>query len=256
MSCGPSKALSALADKVDLANEKIDELILQPTIGKLDELKQQAEDELNGLMGDLEEMIPEIDLGIEIPEELKSLQDDFKDVGNFLLVGLAKKDALVSKMKQIESKWSSVDLGNFKDLNDISSALRSGAADLDELCKLLPNAQVKEKEYVIKKGDTLSQIAADNDLTVQEIMDKNPSIKDPNKIQAGQKITIPGKPGDALDISIKGTPLSFPNFDLGAIVLGDDIPKIRKPKFDLDVKVLKKEATDDFFNFNLPNIDF
>ena len=27
MSCGPSKALSALADKVDLANEKIDELI-------------------------------------------------------------------------------------------------------------------------------------------------------------------------------------------------------------------------------------
>ena len=123
MSCGPSKALSALADKVDLANEKIDELILQPTIGKLDDLKQQAEDELNGLMGDLEEMIPEIDLGIEIPEELKSLQDDFKDVGNFLLVGLAKKDALVSKMKQIESKWSSVDLGNFKDLNDISSAL-------------------------------------------------------------------------------------------------------------------------------------
>ena len=114
MSCGPSKALSALADKVDLANEKIDELILQPTIGKLDDLKQQAEDELNGLMGDLEEMIPEIDLGIEIPEELKSLQDDFKDVGNFLLVGLAKKDALVSKMKQIESKWSSVDLGNFK----------------------------------------------------------------------------------------------------------------------------------------------
>ena len=44
MSCGPSKALSALADKVDLANEKIDELILQPTIGKLDDLKQQAED--------------------------------------------------------------------------------------------------------------------------------------------------------------------------------------------------------------------
>ena len=121
---------------------------------------------------------------------------------------------------------------------------------------MLPNAQVKEKEYIIKKGDTLSQIAADNDLTVQEIMDKNPSIKDPNVIQAGQKITIPGKPGDALDISIKGTPLSFPNFDLGAIALGDDIPKIRKPKFDLDIKVLKKEATDDFFNFNIPNIDF
>ena len=256
MSCGPSKALAALAEKVDLANEKIDELILQPTIGKLDDLKQQAEDELNGLMGDLEEMIPEIDLGIEIPENLKSLQDDFKDVGNFLLVGLAKKDALVSKMKQIESKYSNVDLGGFKDLNDVSKALMSGAADLDELCKLLPNAQVKEKEYIIKKGDTLTAIAAENGLTIQEIMDANPSIKDPNVIQAGQKIIIPGKPGDALDISIKGTPLSFPNFDLGAIILGDDVPSVRKPKFDLDIKVLKKGAQDDFFNFNLPNIDF
>ena len=79
MSCGPSKALASLAEKVDLANEKIDELILQPTIGKLDDLKQQAEDELNGVLGDLEEMIPQINLGFEVPEELKSLQDDFGD---------------------------------------------------------------------------------------------------------------------------------------------------------------------------------
>lgn len=256
MSCGPSKALAALADKVDLANEKIDELILQPTIGKLDDIKQQAEDELNGVLGDLEEMIPEINLGIEIPEELKSLQDDFKDVGNFLLLGLAKKDALVSKMKQIESKWSSVDLGDFKDLNDVSKALMSGAADLDELCKLLPNAQIKQKEYIVKSGDTLSAIAAAEGVKIQEILDKNPSIVDPNLILVGQKIIIPGRPGEALQISIKGTPLSFPNFDLGAIILGDDIPSVRKSKFDLDVKVLQKNAQEDFFSFKLPNIDF
>ncbi len=256
MSCGPSKALAALAEKVDLANEKIDELILQPTIGKLDDLKQQAEDELNGVMGDLEEMIPEIDLGFEVPENLKSLQDDFKDVGNFLLVGLAKKDALISKMKQIENKWSSVDLGDFKDLNDVSKALMSGAADLDALCHLLPNAQIKEKEYIVKSGDTLSQIAKDNGISVQEIMDKNPSIKDPNVIQAGQKIIIPGRPGEALEISLKGTPLTFDNLDLGAIFLGDDVPSTKSPKFKLDVKVLQKSAQEDFFNFNLPNIDF
>ena len=133
MSCGPSKALSALADKVDLANEKIDELILQPTIGKLDDLKQQAEDELNGLMGDLEEMIPEIDLGIEIPEELKSLQDDFKDVGNFLLVGLAKKDALVSKMKQIES--NSGNTGNSDGGNNPSKS-SNAASDMHHPCSV------------------------------------------------------------------------------------------------------------------------
>ena len=256
MSCGPSKALAALADKVDLANEKIDELILQPTLGKLDDLKQQAEDELNGLMGDLEEMIPEIDLGIEIPEELKSLQDDFKDVGNFLLVGLAKKDALISKMKQIENKWSNVNLGDFKDLNDVSKALMSGAADLDELCKLLPNAQIKQKEYIVKSGDTLSAIAAAEGVKIQDILDKNPSIKDPNLILVGQKIIIPGRPGDALDISIGGTPLSFANYDIGRIILGQDIPKSRSPKFKLDVKVLKKGAQEDFFSFNLPNINF
>ena len=118
MSCGPSKALSALADKLDLAEEKIDELILQPTLGKMNDLKQQAEDELNSVLGDMEAMIPQINLGFEVPEELKSLQDDFKDVGNFLLIGLAKKDAIIGKMKQIESKWSNVDLGSFKDLND------------------------------------------------------------------------------------------------------------------------------------------
>jgi hypothetical protein len=256
MSCGPSKALAALADKVDLANEKIDELILQPTLGKLDDLKQQAEDELNGLMGDLEEMIPEIDLGIEIPEELKSLQDDFKDVGNFLLVGLAKKDALISKMKQIENKWSNVNLGDFKDLNDVSKALMSGAADLDELCKLLPNAQIKQKEYIVKSGDTLSAIAAAEGVKIQDILDKNPSIKDPNLILVGQKIIIPGRPGDALDISIGGTPLSFANYDIGRIILGQDIPKSRSPKFKLDVKVLKKGAQEDFFSYNLPNINF
>ena len=256
MSCGPSKALAALADKVDLANEKIDELILQPTLGKLDDLKQQAEDELNGLMGDLEEMIPEIDLGIEIPEELKSLQDDFKDVGNFLLVGLAKKDALISKMKQIENKWSSVDLGDFKDLNDVSKALMSGAADLDALCHLLPNAQIKEKEYIVKSGDTLTAIAAAEGVSIQDIMDKNPSIIDPNVIQAGQKIIIPGRPGEALEISLKGTPLTFDIGDLGAIALGDPAPRTKSPKFELDIDVITKNAQEDFFSFKLPNIDF
>ena len=203
MSCGPSKALAGLAEKVDLANEKIDELILQPTIGKLDDLKQQAEDELNGMLGDLEAMIPEIDLGIEIPEELKSLQDDFKDVGNFLLLGLAKKDALVNKMAQIESKWGNVDLGDFENLQDISKALMTGAADIDSLCKLLPNVQT-----------------------------------------------------DGIDISVKGTPLSFPNLDLGAIILGDDVPKFKKPKFELDIKAIKKSLNSDFFTTRIPNIDF
>src|SRR5262245_19155709 len=45
--------------------------------------------------------------------------------------------------------------------------------------------------YTIKKGDTLSKIAAAHGLTLDELMAANPTIKDPNKISEGQQIIIP-----------------------------------------------------------------
>ena len=39
--------------------------------------------------------------------------------------------------------------------------------------------------YKIKKGDTLSQLAKDNNTTVAKLMKLNPGIKDANKIRAG-----------------------------------------------------------------------
>jgi LysM repeat protein len=47
--------------------------------------------------------------------------------------------------------------------------------------------------YKIKKGDTLSAIAAANKTTVKKIMEANPSITNPNVIRAGATIQIPGK---------------------------------------------------------------
>ena len=46
--------------------------------------------------------------------------------------------------------------------------------------------------YTIKYGDTLWDIAKSNNTTVAKIQEANPSIKDPDRIQAGQAITIPG----------------------------------------------------------------
>lgn len=48
-------------------------------------------------------------------------------------------------------------------------------------------------KYKIKSGDTLSQIAKKEGITLRALLAANPSIKNANKIQAGQSITIPKK---------------------------------------------------------------
>ena len=44
--------------------------------------------------------------------------------------------------------------------------------------------------YIVKKGDTLSQIAINYNTTVSTITSLNPNIKNPNLIYIGQKITL------------------------------------------------------------------
>ena len=51
--------------------------------------------------------------------------------------------------------------------------------------------------YTIKSGDTLSQIATNNNTTVDALMAANSSITNPNRIYAGQTINIPGQSGSA-----------------------------------------------------------
>lgn len=46
-------------------------------------------------------------------------------------------------------------------------------------------------EYVVKSGDALSKIAAAHGVKTKDLMAAN-NIADPNKIRAGQKLTIPG----------------------------------------------------------------
>jgi hypothetical protein len=53
-----------------------------------------------------------------------------------------------------------------------------------------PTAQV----YLIKAGDTLSSVAADFDLTLEELLTANPQITEPDKVGIGDEITIPVTP--------------------------------------------------------------
>jgi hypothetical protein len=54
-----------------------------------------------------------------------------------------------------------------------------------------PTPEPTPATYVIRSGDTLSKIAAENGLTLEQLMAANPDIKDPNKIAEGQQIIIP-----------------------------------------------------------------
>ncbi len=45
--------------------------------------------------------------------------------------------------------------------------------------------------YTVRPGDTLSRIAARFGVTVAQILEANPQIQDPDRIQVGQEIVIP-----------------------------------------------------------------
>lgn len=51
---------------------------------------------------------------------------------------------------------------------------------------------LEECFYIVQPGDTLAKIAAANDTTVAAILDLNPEITNPNLIEVGQLILLPG----------------------------------------------------------------
>lgn len=56
---------------------------------------------------------------------------------------------------------------------------------------ILDAAPMPKDSYVIKSGDTLSKIAADNPFTLTQLIASNPQIEDPNKIEVGQQLNFP-----------------------------------------------------------------
>lgn len=56
----------------------------------------------------------------------------------------------------------------------------------------------------IKSGQTLSGIAAANGVTVAQLMAANPNITDPNEIQSGASINIPGSGGGSISNVLSG----------------------------------------------------
>lgn len=64
---------------------------------------------------------------------------------------------------------------------------------------LLPVTAFAANSYTVVSGDTLWKIAVKNQTGVQELINANPTLANPNLIYPGQKINIPEKAGQAYE---------------------------------------------------------
>jgi LysM repeat protein len=91
-----------------------------------------------------------------------------------------------------------------KGILDTAAAVRGGIAGIGS--NLFGGQQPTQQ--TIQQGDTLNSIAAANNVTVEELMDANPTIKDKDAIVAGDTIAIPG-------VNVPRT-----GFNIGRAILG------------------------------------
>ncbi|HEX5890786.1 MAG TPA: LysM domain-containing protein [Pyrinomonadaceae bacterium] len=63
--------------------------------------------------------------------------------------------------------------------------------------------------YTVKAGDTLSKIAAQNGLTLAQILQANPQISDPNRINVGDIVNLPnGSPAESATKPLPSNPVA------------------------------------------------
>ena len=63
--------------------------------------------------------------------------------------------------------------------------------DMDVLQKALQPEPITVEELEVKAGDTLTSIAEEKGVPVQDVIDANPQIKNPDLIRPGEKVTVP-----------------------------------------------------------------
>jgi LysM repeat protein len=108
----------------------------------------------------------------------KAEKDTAKMFGARFFKGTRKKE--VAKKAQIKS-----------DIRKNVSRVATGVAGVLAGSKIASMFGKDSKDYKVKSGDTLSEIARDKGTTVGKIKKANPNIKNLNKIKPGQTIKIP-----------------------------------------------------------------
>jgi hypothetical protein len=99
----------------------------------------------------------------------------------------------------------------------------------------IPLPDVNVIDYTIKQGDTLSQLAKDNGISVQDIMDANPNITNPNGMLDTGKLI---QPGDAIKIPSPTEGITSPDiYSGGTGTLKDTIQKMMSGEYTGDANI-------------------
>ncbi|WP_038150228.1 LysM peptidoglycan-binding domain-containing protein [Vibrio litoralis] len=107
-----------------------------------------------------------------------------------VLSGCASNDEVIEQQNQQAEKLSSLqaDLQAQKESNQqLADKVDQLAMDQDEIKQ---GMQDKSSAYVIKENDTLYRIAKEHDMTVDQLQQLNPEIKNPKSLLIGQTIKL------------------------------------------------------------------
>lgn len=111
-------------------------------------------------------------------------------VSALALSGCASNDELIEQQNQQAEQLSSLqaDLQAQKESNQqLADKVDQLSMDQDEIKQQMQDAS---STYVIKENDTLYRVAMQNGMSVDELLQLNPEIKNPNALLIGQTITI------------------------------------------------------------------
>ena len=153
MSCGPSEKLKDLAAQVKAAEDKFDSLVNSSPLGKLNEIKNDALEDVNGILGKMENMIPSI-LNKVLSTADKTLHDDVKDLLKFIMLGKIAQPQIEAQLDWMKLRWGNLDLGDIKNFDDLRRMLENGAIDIDNLCKLIPNVEEEGVNVIVRATPT------------------------------------------------------------------------------------------------------
>lgn len=147
MSCGPAEGLKKLAEKIDVINETIDATLTNAIDGVANlaviaSIKAAAEGFADGIKEKIKAHVPDF-------AKARGLISDIQDISEKILTLALSGQNLKDELQLLQEKYTGLNLGNL-DLQNLPDLLRSGALDIEQICKLFPNFEEDGVDLVLR----------------------------------------------------------------------------------------------------------